>query len=180
MSRVGKEPITIPTGVTVTEDKGTVTVSANGKELTQKLSNRVSVKIEDGQLLVERKDNEKYSRADHGLYRSLIQNMIQGVTDGFTKKLVVEGVGFKVAMAGTGLKMSLGFSHDVTYQPPEGVELSVEQMTITVKGASKQLVGQTAADIRSLKKPEPYKGKGIRYEDEYIIRKAGKAAGAGD
>lgn len=179
MSRIGKQPITIPSGVTVETNDNVLTVKGPKGELQQTLSNRVSVKTEDGNAIVERKDNEKYSRADHGLYRSLLANMVAGVTEGFTKTLEVEGVGFKVAMAGKGLKMALGFSHDVTYTPPEGVELSVEENKIKVSGVSKQLVGQTAADIRALKKPEPYKGKGIHYEDEYIIRKAGKAAGGG-
>ena len=180
MSRIGKNPIEIPAGVTVEVNEGVVVVKGAKGELSQEISNRVAVKVEDGQAVVERKDNEKYSRADHGLYRSLIANMVEGVANGFTKKLEVNGVGFKVAMNGKGLKMALGFSHDVNYQPPEGVELSIDQNIITVTGVSKQLVGQTAADIRSLKKPEPYKGKGIKYVDEYIIRKSGKAAGGGE
>ena len=181
MSRVGKNPVTIPDGVTVEVNGQTVTVKGTKGELSQTVSDRVSVKVEDGAVVVERKDNEKYSRADHGLYRTLIANMIEGVSNGFTKRLIVEGVGFKVAMNGKGLKMALGFSHDVMYEPSEGVELSVEDNnTIKVSGISKQLVGQTAADIRALKKPEPYKGKGIRYDGEYIVRKAGKAAGGGE
>ena len=179
MSRIGKQPVEIPGGVTVEVSGATVTVKGPKGELTQELSDRVRVKVEDNNVIVERVDDEKYSRADHGLYRSLIANMVTGVNDGFTKTLEVEGVGFKVNMAGKGLKMALGFSHDVNYTPPEGVELSVEDNTIKVSGVSKQLVGQTAADIRAFKKPEPYKGKGIRYEGEYIIRKAGKAAGGG-
>jgi large subunit ribosomal protein L6 len=177
MSRIGKQPINVPAGVTVEVTNGAVIVKGPKGELTQQLSDRVTVVVADGVVTVNRKDDEKYSRADHGLYRSLIGNMVQGASEGFTKQLEVNGVGFKVAMNGKGLKMALGFSHDVEYQPPEGVELSVEQNLITVKGASKQLVGQTAADIRSLKKPEPYKGKGIKYSDETIIKKAGKAAG---
>ena len=179
MSRIGKQPVEIPGGVTVEVSGATVTVKGPKGELTQELSDRVRVKVEDNNVIVERVDDEKYSRADHGLYRSLIANMVTGVNDGFTKTLEVEGVGFKVNMAGKGLKMALGFSHDVNYTPPEGVDLSVEDNTIKVSGVSKQLVGQTAADIRAFKKPEPYKGKGIRYEGEYIIRKAGKAAGGG-
>ena len=179
MSRIGKQPVTIPGGVTVDVSGSTVTVKGPKGELSQDFSDTVSVAVAENEVTVTRKDDEKKSRADHGLYRSLVANMVQGASEGFSKVLEVEGVGFKVAMAGKGLKMALGFSHDVTYQPPEGVELSVEENRITVTGASKQLVGQTAADIRALKKPEPYKGKGIRYQDEYIIRKAGKAAGGG-
>lgn len=179
MSRIGKQPVKIPAGVTIDVAANMVSVKGPKGELQQTLSDRVSVTVEADHATINRKDDEKYSRADHGLYRSLLANMIQGVTDGFSKTLEVEGVGFKVAMAGQGLKMALGFSHEVTYQPPEGVQLSVEENRITVTGASKQLVGQTAADIRALKKPEPYKGKGIKYQDEYIVRKAGKAAGGG-
>ena len=179
MSRIGKQPVEIPGGVTVEVNGAVVTVKGPKGELTQEVSDRVTVAVNDNAVEVSRKDNEKYSRADHGLYRSLIANMIEGVANGFTKTLEVEGVGFKVNMAGKGLKMALGFSHDVEYTPPEGVELAVEEGKIKVSGVSKQLVGQAAADIRALKKPEPYKGKGIRYEDEYIIRKAGKAAGGG-
>ena len=179
MSRIGKQPIAIPNGVTVTVDGRKLTVKGPKGELSQVLSDRVSVEVKDDVVNVSRKDDEKYSRADHGLYRSLVANMVHGVDQGFTKTLELEGVGFKVAMAGSGLKMALGFSHDVMYQPPENVQLAVSENKITVTGVSKQLVGQTAADIRALKKPEPYKGKGIRYEDEYIIRKAGKAAGGG-
>ncbi len=178
MSRIGKQPVQLPGGVTAEVNGSTVTVKGPKGELTQDVSNRVSVEVKDGAVVVSRVDDEKYSRADHGLYRSLVANMVAGVSEGFKKTLILEGVGFKVAMNGKGLKMALGFSHDVQYMPPEGVELAIEDNSkIVVTGVSKQLVGQTAADIRALKKPEPYKGKGIRYEDEYIIRKAGKAAG---
>jgi len=179
MSRIGKQLIPLPTSVTVEVNSGIVTVKGPKGELTQPLSSRVTIETADGTVSVNRIDDEKYSRADHGLYRSLIANMVQGVNEGFVKHLILEGVGFKVAMAGKGLKMSLGFSHDVTYQPPENIDISVDANKITVTGINKQLVGQTAADIRALKKPEPYKGKGIRYEGEYIIRKSGKAAGGG-
>ncbi len=177
MSRVGKNPVTIPSGVTVEVKGNVVTVTGPKGTLSQTFSDRVTVTVKDDAVVVERKDNEKYFRADHGLYRSLINNLVVGVTDGFEKKLEINGVGFKVAMAGRDLKMALGFSHEVNYKAPESVELSVDQNIITVKGIDKQLVGQTAAEIRALKKPEPYKGKGIKYVDERIIRKAGKAAG---
>lgn len=177
MSRIGKKTITLPTGVSVKLDGREIVVSGPKGELSQTVSTRVKVAVTDSEVNISRIDNEKYSRSEHGLYRSLIANMVEGVSEGFKKELEVNGVGFKVAMAGTGLKMSLGFSHDVEYTPREGVELSVDQNKITVAGIDKQLVGQTAAEIRALKKPEPYKGKGIKYVDEYIIRKAGKAAG---
>lgn len=179
MSRIGKEPIKIPSGVNITIDGNKVTVTGPKGELVHSVSDRVNLKIENDELNVTRIDNEKYSRADHGLYRTIIANMIEGVTNGFKKVLEVEGVGFKVSMNGKGLKMALGFSHDVIYDPKDGVELSVEENRITVSGIDKQKVGQAAAEIRQLKKPEPYKGKGIRYQGEHIIRKAGKAAGGG-
>lgn len=177
MSRIGKKEIQIPNGVEVKIDGSAVTVKGPKGELSCTVSERVKVAQEESVLKVSRIDNEKYSRGDHGLYRSLVANMVTGVTEGFTKKLELNGVGFKVAMSGKGLKMSLGFSHDVNYNPPEGIDISVDGNVISVSGIDKQLVGQTAADIRALKKPEPYKGKGIKYQDEYIIRKSGKAAG---
>ncbi len=180
MSRVGRKIIEIPSGVEVTINGKEVTAKGPKGTLTQTLSDRVTIKVDDNNIVVDRINDEKYARADHGLYRSLIANMIEGVSKGFTKELEVEGVGFKVAMDGKGLKMSLGFSHQVKYQPEENVTLAVDNNKITVTGASKQLVGQTAADIRSLKKPEPYKGKGIKYVGEQIIRKSGKAAGGGE
>ena len=180
MSRIGKQPITLPDGVSVEVADGVVTVKGPKGQLSQAVSDRVTVTVSDGQVTVDRKQNDKYFRADHGLYRTLISNMVTGVSDGFSKKLEVNGVGFKVSMDGKGLKMSLGFSHEVAYKPVEGIDISVDQNVITVAGIDKQLVGQTAADIRALKKPEPYKGKGIMYVGEHIIRKAGKAAGGGD
>lgn len=180
MSRIGNSPITIPEGVTVVISKTDVTVKGPKGELTTLLANpNVKVSEKDGVITVTRSNEDKANKAYHGLIRSLINNMIIGVTEGYKKELKVEGVGFKVNLSGSTLKMSLGFSHEVTFTAPEGVKLSVEDLNITVEGIDKQLVGQSAAQIRELKKPEPYKGKGIMYVDEYVIRKAGKTAGAG-
>ncbi len=174
LSRIGKLPIEIPSGVTITVDSGDVTVEGPKGKLTQFITPAVNVKIEDGVFTVAPKDESKEARSQHGLMRALVNNMVIGVTKGFEKKLEVNGVGFRVNGGGNSLEMSLGFSHPVKYQAPEGVELKVEKMNITVSGISKQQVGQVAAEIRSLKKPEPYKGKGIKYADETILRKAGK------
>lgn len=174
MSRIGKLPIQIPSGVTITVDSGEVTVKGPKGELKQFITPDVNVTVEDGVLTVVRKDDSKTARSQHGLMRALINNMVVGVTSGFEKKLEVNGVGFRVSGGGQNLEMSLGFSHPVKYSAPEGVNLTVNKMEITVNGHDKQQVGQVAADIRSLKKPEPYKGKGIKYADEVIIRKAGK------
>lgn len=174
MSRIGKLPIQIPSGVTITVDSGNVTVKGPKGELTQFITPDVIVAIEDGVLTVTRKDDSKTARAQHGLMRALINNMVVGVTTGFEKKLEVNGVGFRVNGGGQDLEMALGFSHPVKYHAPEGIQLTVNKMEITVAGHDKQQVGQVAAEIRGLKKPEPYKGKGIKYADEVIIRKAGK------
>jgi large subunit ribosomal protein L6 len=180
MSRIGNSPITIPEGVTVDIGAEAVKVTGPKGELTTPLMNKnVKLEMKDGVVTVSRANEDKSTKAYHGLIRSLVNNMIIGVTEGYKKTLEVEGVGFKVNLAGKTLKMSLGFSHEVVFEAPEGIDLKVDGMTITVEGIDKQLVGQTAAQIREFKKPEPYKGKGIRYEDEYIIRKAGKTAGAG-
>ena len=174
LSRIGKLPIEIPSGVTITVDSGDVTVKGPKGELKQFITPAVTVDFKDGVLTVTPKDDSKIARSQHGLMRALINNMVTGVTQGFEKKLEVNGVGFRVNGGGQNLEMSLGFSHPVKYQAPEGVNLTVNKMEITVNGISKQQVGQVAAEIRSLKKPEPYKGKGIKYADEVIIRKAGK------
>ena len=174
MSRIGKLPIQIPSGVTITVDSGDVTVKGPKGELKQFITPDVTVKVEDGVITVTRKDDSKTARSQHGLMRSLINNMVVGVTNGFEKKLEVNGVGFRVGGGGQNLEMSLGFSHPVKYVAPEGINITVNKMEITVAGHNKQQVGQVAAEIRALKKPEPYKGKGIKYADEVIIRKAGK------
>lgn len=175
MSRIGKLPITIPDGVTITVDDNQVVVKGPKGELRTQILDRVKVKIQDKTLTVERINDEKISKSQHGLIRTLINNTITGVTKGFEKKLEVNGVGFRVGGGGQNLEMSLGFSHPVRYQAPEGVDIAVNKMSITITGIDKQQVGQIAAEIRSLKKPEPYKGKGIKYADETILRKAGKA-----
>ena len=174
MSRIGKLPIQIPSGVTITVDSGNVTVKGPKGELTQFITPDVTVKVEDGNLTVARRDDSKPAKSQHGLMRALINNMVTGVTKGFEKKLEVNGVGFRVGMAGTDLELSLGFSHPVKYKTPTGVQITTNKMEITVSGINKQQVGQVAAEIRELKKPEPYKGKGIKYADETIRRKAGK------
>jgi large subunit ribosomal protein L6 len=175
MSRIGKLPITIPSGVTITVDDAQITVSGSKGTLTQFTMPGITVKQEDNQVLVTRVDDQPVHRAKHGLMRSLINNMVQGVTQGFSKKLEINGVGYRVALAGNTLKMNLGFSHEVNYALPQGVNAEVQQNTITISGINKQQVGQVAAEIRALKKPEPYKGKGIKYEGERIIRKSGKS-----
>lgn len=174
MSRIGKLPVEIPAGVTITVDESVVKVSGPKGELQEAKLPNVDVKIEENQAVVTRKSDEKIARAQHGLMRALVSNMVTGVTKGFEKKLEVNGVGFKVALQGTTLVLNLGFSHPVEFVAPEGITIAVDKMNITISGISKQKVGQVAADIRALKKPEPYKGKGIKYEGEYIIRKAGK------
>ncbi len=175
MSRIGKLPIQVPSGVTITVDSSDVTVKGPKGELKQFMIPGISVKQEGDEILVTRENDEPVNRSKHGLIRSLIHNMIVGVTEGFSKQLEIQGVGFRVALAGNDLKMHLGFSHEVIYHIPEGVTAAVEQNTITISGISKQQVGQVAAEIRALKKPEPYKGKGIRYVGEHIIRKSGKS-----
>lgn len=175
MSRVGKLPIAIPSGVTITLDPTTIKVTGSKGELSTPQLDGITVTQEDGQIVVARVNDEPKNRAKHGLIRALINNMVVGVTQGFSKKLEVNGVGFRVALAGQDLKMNLGFSHEVVYHLPQGVQATVEQNNITISGIDKQQVGQVAAEIRALKKPEPYKGKGIKYVDERIIRKSGKS-----
>lgn len=174
MSRIGKLPIDVPSGVTITVDSSEITVSGAKGQLTVPHLSDVTVAVENNQAIVTRKDDERTAKAQHGLQRALLHNAVQGVFKGFEKKLEVSGVGFRVSGGGQAIEMSLGFSHPVKYQAPAGVALAVEKMTITVSGIDKQAVGQVAAEIRSLKKPEPYKGKGIKYADEVILRKAGK------
>ena len=175
MSRIGKQPIEIPAGVTITVGDKEITVAGPKGSLVVPVQPQTTTKVEGTQIVVTRKDDEPKSRAWHGLQRALINNAVQGVTKGFEKKLEVNGVGFRLSGGGKQIEMALGFSHPVKYTAPEGVELKTDKMEITVSGIDKQKVGQAAAEIRSLKKPEPYKGKGIKYVDEVIIRKAGKA-----
>ena len=175
MSRVGKQPIDIPSGVTITVDDEFITVNGPKGSLKQFTMPGVTVAVEDGKAVVTRINDEAANRARHGLMRSLVNNMVTGVSNGFSKKLEINGVGYRVQAQGADLKFNLGFSHDVNYKIPQGIQATVEQNTITVSGIDKQQVGQVAAEIRALKKPEPYKGKGIKYADERIIRKSGKS-----
>lgn len=175
MSRVGKLPIQIPSGVTITVDSDAVRVSGAKGTLETPQQLGVKVQIEDGILSVTRVNDEPKVRAAHGLMRALINNMVVGVTEGFSKQLELNGVGMRVAMQGTDLKLNIGFSHDVIYKVPQGIQMVVEQNKMTVSGIDKQQVGQVAAEIRALKKPEPYKGKGIKYVGERILRKSGKS-----
>jgi large subunit ribosomal protein L6 len=175
MSRIGKLPITIPSGVTVEVDNDFITVNGPKGSLKQFTLPGVNVNVEDSQVTVTRANDEAENRARHGLMRSLVYNMVAGVSQGFEKRLEINGVGYRVQPQGSDLKFNLGFSHDVIYKVPSTVQVKVEQNKITVSGSDKQQVGQVAAEIRKLKKPEPYKGKGIKYEDERIIRKSGKS-----
>ena len=175
MSRIGKLPIAVPSGVTITIDPDTITVAGSKGTLKQFTMPGVTVKQDGDQIVVTRENDEPKNRAKHGLMRSLVANMVTGVSTGFSKQLEINGVGYRVALAGNTLKMNLGFSHEVIYTLPVGVTAKVEQNVITIEGFDKQQVGQVAAEIRSLKKPEPYKGKGIKYVGERIIRKSGKS-----
>lgn len=175
MSRIGKLPIKIPSGVTITVDDDFITVNGSKGSLKQFTMPGLKVAQEADEVIVSRENDEAVNRARHGLMRSLVNNMVTGVSQGFEKKLEINGVGYRVAMQGADLKFNLGFSHDVIYKVPQGVQVNVEQNVVTVSGIDKQQVGQVAAEIRALKKPEPYKGKGIKYVGERIIRKSGKS-----
>jgi large subunit ribosomal protein L6 len=177
MSRIGLAPITVPSGVDVDIDGKTITVKGPKGSLSRTIADTITVAREDGTLKVSRPDDERDNRALHGLTRSLINNMVVGVTDGFSKRLEIVGVGYRAEAQGpTGLRLSLGFSHPVNVKAPEGVTFEVPAPTqIVVSGIDKEVVGQVAADIRSIRKPEPYKGKGVRYQGERVLRKAGKA-----
>lgn len=178
MSRIGSAPITVPTGVDVSISGTDVTVKGSKGELSITLPGDITAAVDDGVVTLVRPDDTGDHKAMHGLARTLVDNMIIGVSEGFTKKLEIVGVGYRAAAKGSNaLEMQLGFSHPVNIQAPEGIEFEIPiQTEIIVKGIDKQLVGQVAADIRKWRKPEPYKGKGIKYEGERIIRKAGKAA----
>jgi large subunit ribosomal protein L6 len=175
MSRVGKLPIKVPSGVTITATDSDITVAGSKGSLKMMLLEGITISQEGDIVTVSRKNDEALYRARHGLIRSLLNNMIVGVSEGFSKKLEINGVGYRVAQQGTDLKLNLGFSHDVIYKVPQGITTTIEQNNITVSGIDKQQVGQIAAEIRALKKPEPYKGKGIKYAGERILRKSGKS-----
>ena len=178
MSRIGKAPIPVPSGVDVTVAGGRVSVKGPKGSLERPIPGEITIRQEDGQLVVERPDDERQNRALHGLVRSLVNNMVVGVTAGFTKELEIVGVGYRATAQGpTKLELALGFSHPVHVEAPDGVTFEVPAPTrIVVSGIDKEAVGQVAANIRKIRKPEPYKGKGVRYAGERVLRKAGKAA----
>jgi large subunit ribosomal protein L6 len=177
MSRIGKQPIEIPDGVNIAVDPGRVTVNGPLGELTQQVPIRITIEKDDGTLLVKRPTDRGDDRALHGLTRSLVANMVEGVTKGFEKRLEIQGVGYRATMKGTALELSVGYSHVVVIDAPAGITFEVPVQTeILVKGIDKQAVGEIAAEIRDVRPPEPYKGKGIRYEGEYVRRKVGKRA----
>ena len=177
MSRIGNAPIIVPSGVDVNVDGASVVVKGPKGSLSRELVGGISLRKEDGQIIVERPNDERESRSLHGLSRALVNNMVVGVTQGFEKELEIVGVGYRAELKGpNALRLNLGFSHPVDVQAPEGVTFEVPAQTrIIVKGIDKEVVGQVAANIRSIRKPEPYKGKGVRYLNERILRKAGKA-----
>jgi large subunit ribosomal protein L6 len=177
MSRIGKRPIAVPAGVTVTVDPGRVTVHGPKGELRQVVPLRITIAQEEGTILVTRPTERGEDRALHGLTRTLVANMVDGVTSGFEKRLELQGVGYRASLHGTDLELLVGYSHPVRIKPRQGIEFEVPVPTqIVVRGIDKQLVGQTAAEIRKVRPPEPYKGKGIRYEGEHVRRKVGKRA----
>jgi large subunit ribosomal protein L6 len=176
MSRIGKRPVPVAKGVTVTVDGNTVKVKGPRGELTRTLHPEMKVRVEDGNVVVERPSDEPNHRALHGLSRTLVANMIEGVTTGYRKQLEISGVGYKAEVKPFGLQLALGFSHPVQYRAPEGIKLTAPNpTTVVIEGANKEIVGQVAAELRNLRPPEPYKGKGIKYQGEQIRRKAGKA-----
>jgi large subunit ribosomal protein L6 len=177
LSRIGKQPIAIPSGVEVTVDGARVAVKGPRGALEQTFSSEMRIQLEDATLTVERPSDERSHRALHGLTRTLIANMVEGVTNGFEKRLEIVGVGYRAALKGADLEVAAGYSHPVPFPAPDGIEFEVPAPTrIVVRGIDKQLVGEVAAQIRKIRKPEPYKGKGIRYEGEHVRKKAGKAA----
>jgi large subunit ribosomal protein L6 len=176
MSRIGKLPIPVPSGVEVTINGADVTVKGPKGTLSHRVVEPIVVEHEDGQLLVRRPDDERDSKARHGLTRTLVANMVKGVTDGYSKTLEIVGTGYRVQAKGSDLEFALGFSHPVVVSAPDGITFTVEAPTrFVVSGIDKQKVGETAANIRKIRKPEPYKGKGVRYQGEVVRRKAGKA-----
>lgn len=178
MSRIGKKPVPIPKGVTVTLDGSKITVKGPKGELHRSLPGAMKVSMKDNEVLVERPSDENEHKALHGLTRTLVANMVEGVTAGFSKQLEIIGVGYKAEQRPYGLQLALGFSHPIEYRAPAGIKLTAPQPTqVNIEGANKEMVGQVAAEIRSFRPPEPYKGKGIKYVGEQVRRKAGKAGG---
>lgn len=177
MSRIGRQPIAVPSGVTISIEPESVSVKGPKGELSERVPRDITVTQEGDQVLVARPTDRGEHRALHGLVRSLVANMVEGVTGGFEKRLEIQGVGYRAQLKGNGLELAVGYSHPVTIPAPDGIEFEVPQPTrVVVRGISKQLVGETAAIIRKQRPPEPYKGKGIRYEGEYVARKVGKRA----
>jgi large subunit ribosomal protein L6 len=177
VSRIGKQPIELPSGVNVAISPGRVQVNGPLGELSQNVPARMQIEQDDGNLVVKRPTERGDDRALHGLTRSLVANMVEGVTKGFEKRLELQGVGYRAALRGTDLELNVGFSHPVVIKPPQGIAFEVPDATsVLVKGIDKQQVGETAAQVRKVRPPEPYKGKGIRYEGEYVRRKVGKRA----
>ncbi|MFA7084375.1 MAG: 50S ribosomal protein L6 [Arcobacteraceae bacterium] len=176
MSRIGKQPVAIPKGIEVTVDGTTITVKKGNKSATIPTHGRVDVEVVDGNVVFTRKGEDKESSAFWGTYRALTNNAIFGLDQGFKKSLEINGVGYRAAVKGNVLELQLGYSHPINFEIPAGIEIAVEKNIISVTGADKQQVGQTAAIIRGFRKPEPYKGKGVKYTDEVIIRKAGKTS----
>ncbi len=177
MSRIGKQPVPVPSGVEVKIDGSTVTVKGPKGELTQTFTDMLTIELEDGSVVVTRPDDTRDARSLHGLTRTLVANMVTGVSEGYSKNLEIVGVGYRATLKGSDLELALGFSHPVVVTPEPGITFEVPAPNkITVSGIDKQRVGQVAADIRKWRKPEPYKGKGVRYEGEYVRRKLGKAA----
>ncbi len=176
MSRVGKKPIAIPSGIEVTVDSGVVTVKKGNKAIDVDTHNRVDVEVADGNIVFALKGETSQDRAYWGTYRALTNNAVVGLNEGFTKSLEINGVGYRAAVKGKVLELQLGFSHPINFDIPEGMEIGVDKNIITIKGSDKQAVGQAAAKIRGFRPPEPYKGKGVKYTDEHIVRKAGKTA----
>ncbi len=176
MSRIGRKPIALPQGVTVEIKEGLIVVKGAKEQLSTPMMNHISVKVQDGQVQVSRDNDEKATRAAHGMIRAMINNMVTGVTTGYTRELEIIGVGYRAQMQGSKLVLNLGYSHPIEVDPPKGISFACDgPNNIAVKGADKQAVGQCAAIIRGYRPPEPYKGKGIRYKGEHIIRKAGKS-----
>jgi large subunit ribosomal protein L6 len=177
MSRIGRKPIDVPAGVDITVKPESVTVKGPKGELSERIHRDMTVSVEDGVITVSRPTDRGEHRALHGLTRSLVANMVEGVTNGYAKRLEIQGVGYRAVMKGANLELALGYSHPVSVAAPEGIEFEVPQPTrVVVKGISKQAVGETAAIIRKQRPPEPYKGKGVRYEGEFVARKVGKRA----
>jgi len=176
MSRIGKKEITVPSGIEITEANGVITVKKGNKSIDVDTHSRVGVEIADGKVVFTKAGDTAEDSAFWGTYRALTANAVEGLDKGFTKSLEINGVGYRAAVKGQVLELLLGYSHPINFEIPEGIEISVNKNIIDIKGASKQVVGQTAAIIRGYRKPEPYKGKGVKYTDEHIVRKAGKTA----